>query len=287
MMNIYTERCLVKLRPRAPEGRRAVAEADSRPVLICFPHAGGTAAFFRAWRGELHDVADVVAVELPGRGARRDLPLPQSFDQAVSSVWAAVWAHSHRPCGLYGHSLGALIAFEIARHLTAYGRGPRLLVVSGRDGPSTPGSGRLHRLPDAELIARLAGYGGIPAQILGDRALVRLLLPALRADLRLAERYQRAPGPVLRCPIVGLYGAADPLTTHAGVTGWQAETSARGETVKLAGGHFCVQAPGYPATLRRVLAAPLARAPAAAGRAQPPGTPRPQSVSCDPTSPVR
>lgn len=243
-----------------------MTRVDDRLILLCFPHAGGTAAFFRGWHTALDSVAEVVPIELAGHGARRSEPLPQTFDQALDSVRATVARYTHRRYGLFGHSLGALYAFETARLLTAAGRAPMLLIASGRNGPSraaeTP---PCHALPDAEFVAALARYGGIPTEILGDPALVRFFLPVLRADMRLAERYVRANGPRLDCPIIALSGTRDPLVSRTGVATWRQETTATCHLIEVDGDHFCLQTKGYLDRLRRAIVEHLAGAPAGRG----------------------
>src|SRR3954468_9181686 len=132
--------------------------------MVCFPHAGGTAAAFRRWPALLGDLVEITAVELPGRGTRRAEPPPATIGDAFAAALSAV--PPDLPAGgyvLFGHSLGALYAFEAARHLTAAGRPPALLVASGRNGPPRPAEiPPLHRLPDGEFLDRLAGFGGIP-----------------------------------------------------------------------------------------------------------------------------
>jgi surfactin synthase thioesterase subunit len=234
---------------------RARRSPGERPTLLCFPHAGGSAVFFRKWGTALNDLAEVVPIEPAGHGARRGEPLPQAFDHALDSVWATVARHAHRRYGLFGHSLGALYAFETARLLTGAGRPPALLVVSGRNGPSrateTP---PCHMLPDTEFVAQLASYGGIPREVLNDLALVEFFLPVLRADMQIAERYARAGGPRLDCPIVALAGTQDPLISSAGVATWRQETTATCDIIQVAGDHFCLQSQGYLSLLRHVVA---------------------------------
>ena len=210
-----------------------------RPTLLCLPHAGGSAAFFRPWQARLAGVAHVIPVEIAGHGARRSESPPTTLDAAIASVWPAVCGHAEQEYAVFGHSLGALYAFELARRLV---RPPRALVVSGRNAPARSAEmPQCHELPDEAFSERLASYGGIPPEIYRDPELMRLFRPALRADMRIAEQYRRPDGPSLRCPIIVLYGDRDPLVSPAGVALWRSETSGRCEIVPVPGDHFCLR----------------------------------------------
>jgi medium-chain acyl-[acyl-carrier-protein] hydrolase len=227
--------------------------------MVCFPHAGGTAAAFRRWPALLGDLVEVVAVELPGRGTRHAERPPATVADAFAAALAAV--PPGLPAGgyvLFGHSLGALYAFEVARHLAAAGRPPALLVVSGRNGPSRPAEiPPLHQLPDGEFLDRLASFGGIPDLVRNEPDLLRLFLPVLRADLRAAETYTRTPGAPLPCPILAVHGTTDPLVSGPHVAAWQDETTAACTTAELPGGHFCLDEPFPMARFRHALATAL------------------------------
>jgi surfactin synthase thioesterase subunit len=208
---------------------------------------------FHRWRPVLGDLAEPFGVEAAGRGSRRAEPLAETFGAALRSMIPAIAEHARPPYLVFGHSLGALYAFEAARLLTAAGRPPELLVVSGRDGPSVPSALPVcHTLPDEEFLAVLSGFGGIPEPILAEPGLARFFLPVLRADMRIAETYARAGRHVLACPITALYASGDPLTSAAGVAAWQDETTGSCRAVEVDGGHFTVLS--RPDLVREVLA---------------------------------
>jgi surfactin synthase thioesterase subunit len=210
-----------------------------RPVLLCLPHAGGSATFFRPWREKLAEVVDVVPLEIAGHGARRNEPLPVTFEAALASVWHVAREHARGHYAVFGHSLGALYAFELARRLA---RPPLALVVSGRNAPALSAEmPDCHELPDSAFADRLASYGGIPSEVYRDPALMRLFLPVLRADMRIAERYRRLAAPSLRCPVIALYGEHDPLVSREGATGWRHETLGGCEIFAVPGDHFCLK----------------------------------------------
>lgn len=242
------------------------AEAGSALRLLCFPYAGGSASVFHGWHGL---GAQVCAVELPGRAARLREP---AFDRAEPLVRACVEAllpHLGVRFALFGHSLGALVAYETASLLEReYGRVAERLFVSGRGDPraALPGPRRaLHTLPDAELIEELRGLAGTPPEVLANEELMRLVLPALRADFAVHETYRHERRPALGCPLVVLGGANDVLAPPTSLQAWRDHTRAGCEQLTFPGGHFFIH------TAREaVLAAVAARlAPAGgAGRDQ-------------------
>lgn len=235
---------------------------DVRPML-CVPHAGAAAAVYRPWRARLQGTVDVVPIELPGRGARRRDPACSTLPALVDALRESV-AETTPEGGdhvLYGHSMGALVACELAREQTAAGRPPALLVVSGRNGPSRVSDGlAMHRRPDAELVALLRSLGGTPAEVLDDPGLLALFLGPLRSDLRIAETADRpVPADPLSCPVLVLQGEDDPVVSAGGVDAWRAETAGACEVSWHPGGHFFVHEPGFVgSTLRARLAAALA-----------------------------
>lgn len=237
-----------------------VTHMGERLALLCFPHAGGTAAFFRRWRDTLGDVAELIPLEVAGHGARRNERLPSTLAESLTSLWPSVIRHIGRRYVVFGHSLGALYAFESARALSRIGRPPDLLLVSGRNGPlhaiETP---PCHDLPDADFVARLSSYGGIPAELRRDPAIMRFFLPTLRADMRIAERYVRAEAPRLNCPITVLCGDDDPLVSTAGISAWRLETGAATDIITMPGGHFCLREPAFEVHLHDALATTAAR----------------------------
>jgi surfactin synthase thioesterase subunit len=214
---------------RAPRPRAAAR-------LYCFPHAGGAAGEYATWADELPEV-EVAAVQLPGRGGR----FAEASLEDAAAVRDAVLAgvELRPPFALFGHSLGALLAFEVARGLEARGAGPACLVVSACRAPSAPRRrAPISHLSDAALLAELAGDDDSAIrEVIDDPELCELVLPGLRADLRMAERYAPLPGPPLGCPIVALGGEADDVTLDE-LAAWQSHTAAALAIHRFAGGHF-------------------------------------------------
>jgi surfactin synthase thioesterase subunit len=245
------------------QGRDIAPHAAVR--LFCFAHAGGGAAFFRPWRLALAPEVDVRPILLPGRESRvRELPY-RRMEQLLDPLCAALEPYLDRPYALFGHSLGSIIAYEVARRLSA-GPGPRpsCLMVSGRRAPRQPARRRqFGSLPEPEFLAAIAGLNGTPPEVLRQPQLLTLMLPALRADFELNERYQpladiRLAEPPLGCPVTAYMGLDDPEVDPGELLAWHTETSAEFTMRTFAGDHFYLRG-GRPEVLSAI-AADLARA---------------------------
>lgn len=240
--------------------RASDVEAPVR--LFCFPFAGGNAAAFLPWQSLLGPDVELWVAQLPGRGARLfETPLDE-MDDLVAQLTGVVADHADRPFALFGHSLGALVAFEVARALRRDGLpAPRSLWVAGAEGPSTQSvKPWLHNLPDKDLIDALRDYGGTPDELLDDPEMMELLLPGLRADLALDERYTyRAEAP-LDLPLHLLLGDQDPHVEPACATGWSQESSQPVHRHIFAGDHFFLFP--HQETITALIATALAAYPA-------------------------
>jgi len=209
--------------------------------LFCFPHAGGSAAAFRSWAAELPLGLQVWAVQLPGRANRfRQSPVDR-MPALIDAVAEAMLPLLDRPFACFGHSMGAVLAFEVAQRLVAMGHpAPAHLVVSARRPPHVhDGIADLHPLPDDEFVAEIvARYGGIPPELLSDREMLALLLPSLRADVTAIETFRPPRRPPLGCPITALGGARDRLTPRAHLEAWRSETTGVFRARVFPGDHF-------------------------------------------------
>jgi medium-chain acyl-[acyl-carrier-protein] hydrolase len=214
------------------------AQPDPVLRLFCLPHAGGGASAFQDWAAGLGGI-EVAAVRLPGREGRFREPAIDRMDRLVEAIAAGIGPLLDRRYALYGHSVGALVAFELARRLRSGGWHPPVrLIVAACDAPRRLRGEPLSELPDDRLVARLAELGGMPAEVTELPELVELLLPVLRADIALADTYAYRDGPPLDCPILAFHGERDELTSAEGMAAWRDHTTAGFAMEALPGGHF-------------------------------------------------
>ncbi|CCE74269.1 thioesterase II family protein [Clavibacter nebraskensis] len=233
--------------PRAAPGplRRLAAAPDARIRLVCLPHAGGAATAHRGWAPFLPAGVELVGVQYPGRGDRFGDPLPRDLDALAAEIADAVAALTDRlPVVLFGHSMGALVAYETARLLAARDRPAVRLVVSGRRAPTVRWGGTLHLQDEDVLLADLERQGGTAAEILADAEMRRTVLACLRDDYRLVETHRTAPGPDPRCPLSVFSGDADPELRPAEADAWHRLAGGAGgaDLAVFPGGHFYLQA---------------------------------------------
>jgi len=210
-----------------------------KPRLVCFPHAGASTMTYNSWRAVLAGQFDVSIVDPPGRIGRPDENPASTMAELLSSMGQRAEPRLRPPFLLYGHSLGALVAFELARTLTAQGRAPALLVVSGRNGPSVGAATTdIHNLPDSDLLHAVDQLDRSMPALQDNPELAELFLPVLRADLRLAETYGYHADRPLSCPILSIQGEDDPVVTRPGVATWAAETTGHCTFSWLPGEHL-------------------------------------------------
>jgi surfactin synthase thioesterase subunit len=207
--------------------------------LLCLPHAGGSASYYHPMVRALAPAADVLAAQYPGRQDRYAEPPVESILELAERITEAVTGDDDRPLALFGHSMGALVAYEVALRLEAAGRAPVRLFVSGRRAPSTVRAGlELHKADDTALLEAVRRLDGTDGQVFEDEELVRLVLPAIRGDYKALETYEPRPGDRLTCPVTVLTGDDDPMTTVAEARAWTAHTDGPTEVCVFPGGHF-------------------------------------------------
>ena len=216
--------------------------ADPQRRVFCVPYAGGGPGVFRDWHPHLEGSVELWAAELPGRGRRLREPPSAGILPAAAELERALWPLLDRPYVLFGHSMGALVAYELARRLAAAGRPPLRLVVSGSPAPGEPrGLPPVAGLGDYELLDAVQPLGGLPDPVLDEPELLEIVLPILRADLVACERYVESAGPPLPCPITALAGDRDRLASAASMEPWAARTVADFRLERFAGGHFFLE----------------------------------------------
>lgn len=235
---------------------------DATVRLLCFHHAGGSPSSFRPWMSELPAHIELLAVRLAGREARlRQTPVKSVAEvvEPLAEALAPLLADNQR-VAIFGHSMGALLGFELTRELRRRELPrPELLVVSGRNAPGAGRKLELHQLSDRKLIDEVQRiYGGIPQAILDEPELLALTLPVLRADLTINETHVLTDEPPLDVPIRAYAGLDDPHVGKAGLERWAEYTSGGFEWAQAEGDHFYLApAPGKRWLLEK-LAAELA-----------------------------
>lgn len=219
--------------------RRFHPSADADVTVVCFPHAGGAASYFLPLSAALSGRAEVVSLQYPGRQDRRfETPLT-SAEELVSGITRALRDCGDRPLVLFGHSMGSTLAFETARRLEAEGDGRLLgLIVSGREAPGPAPRRTTHLRDDAGLLAGIRELQGTHSALLDDEDVVRMIMPALRADYTAVETYAYREGPALNCPIFVYTGDADPQVSGREAERWAEHTVSGFRVRTFAGGHF-------------------------------------------------
>lgn len=210
--------------------------------LFCFPYAGGAAVVYHSWQQNLPKSVEVCPIELPGRGARhKDKPFMR-IEPLVDELAEALLPYFDRPLAFFGHSLGALLSFELARKLRRdHNLMPSYLFVSGDAAPQvrTSDSAR-HEMPEAEFIEELYRLNGTPPEVLKNPELMQILGPVLRADFAICESYEYSIEPPLDCPITAFGGLNDREVSRQELDLWREQTSAAFSLRMLPGDHFFI-----------------------------------------------
>lgn len=220
------------------------------PRLFCFAHAGGTVRLFRGWQQGLRHALELSPVQLPGRGRRWAEGPFERLEPLLAHLYRELRPQLGDPFAIFGHSLGGLVGFELARWVRRrLGVEPVHLFVSAFPAPQLPPAAarreRLSRLADAELVARIRALGGVPEKLFErPRALRQVLprlLPTLRADLAVVESYAYARERPLACPITVFGGLRDPVVSLEQLEAWREQTRARLTLELFGGGHFFLE----------------------------------------------
>jgi medium-chain acyl-[acyl-carrier-protein] hydrolase len=220
-----------------------IAQVQGTPAirLFCFPYAGAGATAYHGWAAQLPRGVQVCSVQLPGRASQERAPLQTTALGLVKYLIPALRQQLDLPFAFFGHSMGALIAFEMARELRRAGLpGPQMCFVSGRVPPHRPSTTGLCNLSDEELIKAMRRLGGTPEAVLRDPPLMKLLLPIVRADAEITERYAHTEEAKLQMPIVALGGQDDPGVSAVQLEEWRNHTTGDFKRYEFPGAHFFI-----------------------------------------------
>ncbi|WP_285729499.1 alpha/beta fold hydrolase [Nocardiopsis sp. ATB16-24] len=221
--------------------RRAVRESAALR-LICLPYGGGGASAFNALTRALPESVEVVAVQLPGREERYWEELPQDPRFLVRACAVALRPYCTTPFAFYGHCAGALLAYEVACEMEdRFGLRPLHLVAGAQAAPHVASAEPpLHELSDDEFVDVLRKRGGLPGEVLSNTALLTFLLPRIRADFTMWERYAPRTRTALPYPVTTLRGSGDTLLERAQVESWRSYTTAEFADREVDGGHLFI-----------------------------------------------
>lgn len=207
--------------------------------LFCFSYAGGSSGAFRSWVEGIPANIEMCAIQLPGREERFGETPYSSLTSLVKVLATELQPYFDRPFAFFGHSMGGLISFELARYLRrAKLPMPRQLFISGHAAPEVPDRICLHTLADAEFKKALYDYNGTPMAVLENDEIMEMLMPMLRADFSVCETYRYQEEPPLDCPLTIFGGEYDTQAPPTDLTTWQNQTNNSFKLYLFPGDHF-------------------------------------------------
>lgn len=208
--------------------------------LVCVPFAGAGAAFFHSWNAITDSAVSIIGLQLPGRERRIDEPPYREAGTAVDGILPGLLDDigGAGPVMLFGHSLGAILAYELAHRLSSSRDVDVLeLMVSGSPGPWGGRQQRATGLPDEEFLQRVQEFAGLSHEALRHAEMRALILPTLRADVEMHETYRPSTSSMLHAPVTSFRGAEDRLVSAAQADEWAAVTSGEFHRIEAEGGH--------------------------------------------------
>ncbi|WP_017654179.1 thioesterase II family protein [Fortiea contorta] len=217
--------------------------SQARLRMFCFPYAGAGASIFYNWQNKLASDIEVCAIQLPGRETRLGEPLLTELPPLVETLATALLPYLDTPFIFFGHSMGALISFEVARLLRRkYHKSPQHLFVSGRRAPQIMRRrSPIHHLPDSLFIEELRRYNGTPEAVLQNKELLSLFLPILRADFTINDSYIYTDDIPIDCPILAFGGLEDAGVTSDDIAAWRVHTNSNFSMYMFPGEHFFIK----------------------------------------------
>jgi len=213
---------------------------NAKLILICLPFAGGSSNSFRSWASILPPPVELKAVELPGHGLRLSEKLSHSLPELIEPMSEGIVDSLDRPFAVFGHSMGALLGFEMCLYLQEkHDKIPMHVFLSGHGAPNKPLRDEpIHHLPEPEFIAKIREYNGTPHEVLENQELMNLMLPILRADFEICETYRFSGDARLRAPLTAMGGIKDPSTPRSDLEAWRAFTTEEFNVRLFPGDHF-------------------------------------------------
>ncbi|KUJ64172.1 oleoyl-ACP hydrolase [Streptomyces albus subsp. albus] len=219
--------------------RRFHPSPESGVRLVCFPHAGGSAPFYFPMSQALSPAVDVLCLQYPGRQDRRMDPPIENIPDYADAITAELQPWLDMPTAFFGHSMGAVLAYEVALRLERSATtGPIALFASGRRAPSRHRDEDVHRRDDDGIVKEMQLLSGTDARILGDEEILRMVLPAIRSDYTAIETHRAEDGAAVRAPITVFTGDSDPRTSLDEAEAWRAHTTGDFGIHIFPGGHF-------------------------------------------------
>lgn len=212
---------------------------QSRLRLFCFAYAGGGATIYRSWASLLPPEVEICAIQFPGREERiNDIPFTR-ISPLIDNLTQAIQPYLTKPYAFFGHSMGALVSFELARSLRRLSTMPSHLFASAHRAPQVPDPRPpTHQLSEEKFKQMLLELNGTPRPVLENDELMQMLVPVLRADFAACETYAYTPGTPLNCPITVFGGLNDHEISYADLEAWRVQTRRAFQLYMLEGDHF-------------------------------------------------
>jgi medium-chain acyl-[acyl-carrier-protein] hydrolase len=208
--------------------------------LFCFPYAGGSSLIFRTWADILPKNIEVCAIEYPGRGTQMKSVAFTRLEPLINAIAPILLPYLDKPFAFFGHSMGGLVCFEVARLLCQkYNQNPIHLFISGRSAPQIcDRNPPIHTLAEPEFLEEIRLLNGTPAAVLENAELMQLLIPILRADFAVLETYEYVSAPPLEYAIAVFGGLQDREVNIEELEAWKEQTTTSFELEMFAGDHF-------------------------------------------------
>lgn len=214
-------------------------QANPKIRLFCFPYAGGGASIYREWNQNMPNEIEICAIQYPGRENRISENPIDDFDLLVTNICEAIQHKMDLPFALFGHSLGAKVAYEVAKRLESSNTiKPDMLFVSGARAPHFPVPNPIHHLDDSGFTKALARYQGTPVAILENEEIMQVFLPMIRADFVLDETFCSDMDSQIAIPIIIFAGNEDKIAFSKDVQLWEKYTTENSEFIEMPGQHF-------------------------------------------------